>query len=355
MYLFDTPLLLAAMVAQFVYTFASKFDSAVGLQMVENVPFCLELARIVMSEQHDNASGAISTLFFLFGCSSLIVGLVFYFLGRFNLGRIVYFFPSHVLVGCIGGIGTFIIVTAIEVSTNTTFTFTAQGFNDSIVGQFNLLLPVMIFESFLRILIYATKGKYPLLSPVYYCFITPVFYFILYCFGIDIDVAEEAGYFFPPINSAGSALSWSLVDIFTEVHIWNVSWKAVLKAIPTMISLTAFSLIHVPINIPAFGISTNCEPDMNAELIAHGYSNFIAGLFGGLQNYLAYSNSVIYSKAHGKGKLSSLAIVVLTGGIFIYGPMAASYVPRCMAGTILLHVGIELFFEGVGKLVQSSL
>jgi SulP family sulfate permease len=354
MYLFDTPLLLAAMVAQFVYTFASKFDSAVGLQMVENVPFCLELARIVMSEQHDNAS-ATSTLFFLFGCSSLIVGLVFYLLGRLNLGRIVYFFPSHVLVGCIGGIGAFIIVTAIEVSTNTTFTFTAQGVNDSIIGHFNLLLPVIIFESVLRILIYATKGKYALLSPVYYCFITPVFYFILYCFGIDIDVAEEAGYFFPPINSAGSALSWSLVDIFTEVHIFNVSWKAVLKATPTMISLTAFSLIHVPINIPAFGISTQTEPDMNAELIAHGYSNFISGLFGGLQNYLAYSNSVIYSKAHGKGKLSSLAIVVLTGGIFIYGPMAAVFVPRCMAGTILLHVGIELFFEGVGKLVQSSL
>jgi SulP family sulfate permease len=77
------------------------------------------------------------------------------------------------------------------------------------------------------------------------------------------------------------------------------------------------------------------------------YSNAAAGLFGGLQNYMAYSNSVIYSKSNGKGKGSSLAIVAVSILIFIYGPMMASYVPRCMAGTLLLHVGIDLFLEGV--------
>ncbi|KAL7528219.1 hypothetical protein ACHAXR_002330, partial [Thalassiosira sp. AJA248-18] len=93
-------------------------------------------------------------------------------------------------------------------------------------------------------------------------------------------------------------------------------------------------------------ISLNVEPDMNAELIAHGYSNAVAGIFGGLQNYMAYSNSVIYSKSNGTGKWSSLAIVAVTIMIFIYGPTMASYVPRCMAGTLLLHVGIDLFVEG---------
>lgn len=61
---------------------------------------------------------------------------------------------------------------------------------------------------------------------------------------------------------------------------------------------------------------------------------------------MAYSNSVIYSKSNGKGKWSSLAIVAVSILIFIYGPMMASYVPRCMAGTLLLHVGIDLFLEG---------
>ncbi len=61
---------------------------------------------------------------------------------------------------------------------------------------------------------------------------------------------------------------------------------------------------------------------------------------------MAYSNSVIYSKSNGKGKASSLAIVATTIFIFLYGPTMAQYVPRCMAGTVLLHVGIDLFLEG---------
>ncbi len=61
---------------------------------------------------------------------------------------------------------------------------------------------------------------------------------------------------------------------------------------------------------------------------------------------MAYSNSVIYSKSNGKGQMSSLAIVAVSILIFIYGPMMASYAPRCMAGTLLLHVGIDLFLEG---------
>lgn len=86
---------------------------------------------------------------------------------------------------------------------------------------------------------------------------------------------------------------------------------------------------------------------MNVELIAHGWSNFISGICGGLQNYMTYSNSVIYYKSNGNGKGSSLSIVVATIFIFIYGPSIASYVPRCMAGTLLLHVGIDLVIEGV--------
>ena len=94
-----------------------------------------------------------------------------------------------------------------------------------------------------------------------------------------------------------------------------------------MISLIAFSLIHVPINIPAFSVSSGIDANMNVELKAHGYSNTIAGIFGGLQNYLCYTNSVLYYKTGGGGKIASLIISFLTGALFIFGPEAASYIP----------------------------
>ncbi|KAL7478904.1 hypothetical protein ACHAW6_004659 [Cyclotella cf. meneghiniana] len=340
MFLFST------MMAQLVLTFASKFTSGVGLQMVENVPFCLELARIVIAEQGYGME-ALSTLFFLFGFSSVIVGALFYILGKFNMGRVVYFFPTHVLVGCIGGIGAFICITSLEVSTNTTFQFTIDGAKNGLVDHFYLLAPVLAFEVTLRILISVTHHRYPLLAPIYYCSITPIFYLILWSVDFDFGASENSGFFFPPLASSGSVFSEELFGIFRIIDLRTISWTAVFKSFPTVVSLTAFSLIHVPINIPAFAISTNVEPDMNAELIAHAYSNTLSGLFGGLQNYMAYSNSVIYSKANGHGMASSMGVLAATAVIFIYGPTIASFIPRCMAGTLLLHVGIDLFLEGV--------
>ena len=350
MFLFSTAM------AQLIFTFTSNFNNGIGLQMVENVPFCLELANIVISEQGYGID-SLSTLFFLFGFSSLLVGLVFYLLGHFKMGRVVYFFPSHVLVGCIGGIGLFIVITAIEVSTNTEFEFSLDGLHSTFVENFPLIGVVLVFEFILRMLIQLTRDengrpRYPLLGPIYYICITPVFYIFLAILGVSSDDASDAGFFFPSLESGGdgnssSIIDDSLFDIFTVVNFSTISWTAVAKSIPTIVSLTAFSLIHVPINIPAFAISTNVEPDMDKELVAHGWSNAAAGLFGGLQNYMAYSNSVIYSKSGGEGMGSSLAIVVATAALFIVGPTITSYVPRCMAGTLLLHIGIDLFLEGV--------
>jgi MFS superfamily sulfate permease-like transporter len=100
MFLFST------IVGQIALTFASKFTSAIALEMVENIPFWHALAYIVIADQGYGME-ALSTLFFLFGFSSVVVGILFYALGKLQLGRVVYYFPAHVLIGCIAGIGTF--------------------------------------------------------------------------------------------------------------------------------------------------------------------------------------------------------------------------------------------------------
>jgi len=246
------------------------------------------------------------------------------------------------------------------VSTNTAFEFSLDGISDTFVENFPLIGVVLVFEFILRLLIQFTRDengrpRYPLLGPIYYICITPVFYILLALLGISSEDASNAGFFFPSLESGnddsdGSSSTIggsSLFDIFTIVNFSTISWTAVVKSIPTIVSLTAFSLIHVPINIPAFAISQNVEPDMDRELVAHGWSNAACGLFGGLQNYMAYSNSVIFSKSGGKGTGSSLSIVAATIILFIVGPAITSFVPRCMAGTLLLHIGIDLFLEGV--------
>lgn len=51
-----------------------------------------------------------------------------------------------------------------------------------------------------------------------------------------------------------------------------------------MLSLTFFGILHVPINIPALGVTTGEDNvDVDRELRAHGISNALSGLCGSVQ------------------------------------------------------------------------
>jgi MFS superfamily sulfate permease-like transporter len=69
------------------------------------------------------------------------------------------------------------------------------------------------------------------------------------------------------------------------------------KCFPTMLALTFFGLLHVPINIPALSISTGQDFDINREVVAHGISNILSACIGTPQNYLVYTNSVLFIRS----------------------------------------------------------
>ena len=64
----------------------------------------------------------------------------------------------------------------------------------------------------------------------------------------------------------------------------ETNWEALLSTIPAMLALTFFGILHVPINVPALGVSTGEDNlDVNRELIAHGISNALSGFCGSIQ------------------------------------------------------------------------
>jgi SulP family sulfate permease len=63
-----------------------------------------------------------------------------------------------------------------------------------------------------------------------------------------------------------------------------VNWEAIGATIPAMLALTFFGILHVPINIPALGLTTGEDNvDVDRELKAHGLSNAFSGLCGSIQ------------------------------------------------------------------------
>ena len=356
--------LFACITGQIALALTSKFSSPVSVQLIENVPFYHALASVVIAEQGYGME-ALSTMFFLFGLSSIVTGLMFYGLGKAGLGKVVYYFPSHVLVGFIGGIGVFIAISATGVMTGEDFEFTADGVRH-LAANFGDFAPALAFEIALRILMAVLKDengkpKFGLLAPVFFISIVPMFYIALYLLGISMEEATDAGYFFPAASpeptEVGGVVSdpsfldgifdGHILDTFRAVDFRTISWTAVVKSLGTVFGMSCFSVINVPINIPAFANACDTDVDMNNELMAHGYSNVLTGLFGGIQNVMTYSVSVLFYKSGGRSKAAQFALIVGTMIIFVFGVSTMPYIPKCMAGTLLLHIGVDLFMEGV--------
>lgn len=115
-----------------------------------------------------------------------------------------------------------------------------------------------------------------------------------------------------------------------------------------MFALTFFGILHVPINVPALGVSTGEDHvDVDRELIAHGVSNALSGFAGSIQNYLVYSNSILFVRSGGDSRLAGVMLAMGTFGVMAAGPEIIGYIPVMVVGALIFLLGIELMKEAL--------
>lgn len=147
----------------------------------------------------------------------------------------------------------------------------------------------------------------------------------------------------PGIFEGGEGIFANICQEFDKV-----SWEAVFNTVPAMCALTFFGILHVPINVPALAMNVGEDnANLDRELKLHGYSNIISGLFGSIQNYLVYANTVVFMRAGGNTRLAGFMLAAATFGIMIVGPSIIGTIPVMMVGTIIFTLGFELVVESV--------
>lgn len=332
--------LLTTAICQFVFVAKSSFDGAVGMMMVENVPFMHTLSLSIIHELGASHPSVMPTIMVTYALSSVVVGLLFFALGYFKLGNIIYMFPKHIIVGAIGGIGAFVLQNGIENATGQAFEWTTAGVT-SLFDQQVVWLWVSSAVLALSLSVLTRWFKSPLFPPLFFVSIPPLFYVALAILRVAPETARAHGWFFDRAPNVEFYTIWEQFDFA------QVAWHVIPKQAGTILGLTVFSLMHVPINIPSLSLTTDFEADINDELVAHGISNTLGGLCGSVQNYLCYSTSALYYKCGGGGRKSGLVIGLLMLYFFFIGPNAVSYVPRCMAGCLMIHIGLDLLKEAL--------
>lgn len=313
---------------------------------IEVVPFFHKMAFTIMATVgEDNPEAVIATTITSYAISSILTGVVFFLMGTCGFGYIVGFIPRHILIGCIGGVGYFLIATGLEVSARLDGNLNYNG--DTLRKLFTADTVILWTIPFaLAVVLYWSQHKVPskYYLPTYILTIPAVFYFFVFSLDqLDPVRLRQTGWIF---NGPEDGEPWYY---FYSLYKFNlVRWDAVAETIPAMFALTFFGILHVPINVPSLAFTIGIDDlNLDRELIAHGVSNAISGLCGSIQNYLVYTNSVLFIRSGGDSRLAGILLAIATFGILLIGPVIIGYIPVMMVGTLIFVLGFELLLEAV--------
>jgi SulP family sulfate permease len=337
----------SCVISQLVYSLGgSAFKAGIGSEMIEVTPFFHAMAASIAHEiGEDHPDAVISTTITTYAFSSIITGLIFLLLGKFKLGQLVAFFPRHILIGCIGGVGYFLVITGMEVSSKLgsfeyNIPYLSQLFTLSTF--FKWFLPVAL-TVILIILQHVNHNS--LILPSYFILVFIITHIIIIVVPTwDLEIARDAGYMF----SSGPNADAPWYEFYTLYNFNIVHWNVLLKQIPSMLALTFFGILHVPINVPALAVSTKQdEVDVDRELIAHGLSNMISGGLGSIQNYLVYTNSLLFMRAGADSRVAGVMLAFATFAVLLVGPVVIGFIPVCVVGSLIFLLGYELLKEAL--------
>ncbi|KAG5949996.1 hypothetical protein E4U53_005580 [Claviceps sorghi] len=334
----------STIVAQITFSSGSIFRGAVGSELIEVVPFFHNMAqKITDNVGKDYPDAVIATTIVAYALSSIMTGLVFYLMGKFKFGYMVGFIPRHILIGCIGGVGWFLVATGFEVSARLDGSLQYNLATLNKLMQADTLL-LWISPLVLAIILFygqsTVRSKYFL--PLYILAIPLVFYtFVLSIDALDADDLRVQGWIFkgPPAGEPW----WYF---YTLYQFKLVHWDAIVEVVPAMMALTFFGILHVPINVPALALNTGEDnADLDKELRLHGYSNILSGCVGSIQNYLVYANTVFFVRSGGDKRLAGYLLAAVTFGVMMLGPSLMGFIPVMMVGTLIFDLGFELLLE----------
>ncbi|KAI4259756.1 MAG: hypothetical protein L6R42_004410 [Xanthoria sp. 1 TBL-2021] len=354
----------SCIVSQLVYSLGgSIFKGGIGSEMVlqcpvrcnslliyraqiEVVPFFHKMAFIILAKVGDDKPDAVlATTILSFSISAIMTGVVFFMMGFCKLGALIGFFPRHILIGCIGGVGYFLVATGVEVSARLdgNLEYDLATLKKLLRADTIALWTLPLFLAICLILI-KRQVKYSFVDAAYFLSIIGIFYFFVGAIDkLELPDLRSKGWVFKAPDAGVP-----FYHFYTLYNIEAVDWAALADTIPTMLALTFFGIIHVPINVPALGISVGEDNvDVDRELKAHGLSNALSGLSGSVQNYLVYTNSVLFVRSGGNSRVAGVMLAAATFGVLVSGPMIIGYIPIMVVGALIFFLGIDLMREAL--------
>lgn len=215
----------STIVSQLTFSTGSIFKGGVGSELIEVVPFFHSMAaKITASIGEDQPDAVIATTIFCFCFSSIITGAVFFAMGQLKFGNLVGFIPRHILIGCIGGVGWFLVQTGFEVSARLEGSFRYDLETLNLMLRANTV-PLWTIPLGLAIVLFVMSTTDKLkdnhyVLPVFICLEPAIFWFFVTALdSLSPEPLREKGWIFeaPPAGESW----WFFYTLFSRSSSWT--------------------------------------------------------------------------------------------------------------------------------------
>ena len=337
----------------------SGYEVFTAWELAEVAPFYQDFADMAARSCRDDPSKIYSTTVYLISLSTICIGVMFLLCGTFHIGKLFSFFPSYVTLGLIAGVGFWAGTISLTVSISSHVVQEENGGSPEWWDY--AFTPHFLLSLVLGLGIRPVRKLFPhfmLLDPVYFLSIPIVFHIVIAAVGIGFEGAVEAGYMFQePLQATDLAndppSTWEEAgELWTLFSFSKVKWAVALHAAPRIFASSILAImIAAPFLPPLATVGSNQGYSPDKEFIAHGVTNLVGGLLvpGGVPVCACYSSTVLYVNSGGGGQFCNFLVSITSFVSFVYGPFVAGYLPRCMAGAILIDMAIALVLEGVAE------
>ncbi|KAM0673850.1 hypothetical protein GVAV_002688 [Gurleya vavrai] len=330
--------LFSSLTAQIIYGLATKIQSGIiAGSIVENFKIYEKMYEVSESECRNFEEIMCNTLFCAF-LGTLIFSLISFLLMKLNLSRFLRMIPKSAITGCLGAIG----ISQFEIGLKEIH-FSFENFNQNILYFFLITITVSLIAFFLQ----EYFSCVIFIIPLFTTFVISFFYLIIFIFKISKDhliiqkwLSEDSSCILKPDL------------ILNNLSFSNLNFSAILKNIPNIISLALFSLIHLPINLPAYSLETNLSCNFNKELKAQSISNFFSA-FAFSPTYFVCSNSIFFRRSGGTNKIHSILLGFAIISLFFYGTKLKSLFPCFVLAMFPFFIGINICYSAFYKCLNS--
>lgn len=280
----------------------------------------------------------LATVIASFVIASSLTGLLLLLLGIFRKGDLVRYVPYPVTGGFLAGTGWLLLLGGFDVLVG------VPGSAEQILG---LLEPAALIRwlpslGFALLLLWVLRRRdHFLILPAFLLGAAGLFYLVMWRSGSSLAAARAGGWL---LETMPAQAGWQPL---AATWLLQADWQLILSQAGQIATILMVCALQLLLNARGIELAAEADVDLNRELRAAGIANILAGLTGGLIGYQTLSLSSLSRRMGARSRVVGVAAAAVCVGVLLLGSTMLAYIPRPVAGMVLLLLGFSFLVEWV--------